>query len=67
MRQPVDESDVVLVGSPDPDPPEVAYLEQGRIRHCEVADLPTITLPDRPLYVGPMPAFSTPATLPACP
>lgn len=49
--KPVDESDVVLVDARDLDPPEVAYLEQARIRRCAVADLPTIALPDRPLYV----------------
>lgn len=49
--QPVDESNVVLVDGRDLDPPEVTYLEQARIRRCEVADLPSIALPDRPLYV----------------
>jgi arginase len=49
--RPVPEDRIVLVGARDLDPPEVTYLDQARIRRCQVADLAAADLPDGPLYV----------------
>ncbi|SNY55463.1 arginase family protein [Paractinoplanes atraurantiacus] len=47
----VPERRMVLAGSRDLDPPEVAYLGDAEIRQCAVADLDAAELPDGPLYV----------------
>jgi arginase len=49
--RPVSEDRIVLVGARDLDPPEVTYLDQSRIRRCQVTDLAAAGLPDGPLYV----------------
>jgi arginase len=49
--RPVPEDRIVLVGARDLDPPEVTYLDQSRIRRCQVTDLAAAGLPDGPLYV----------------
>ncbi len=48
---PVSEDRIVLVGARDLDPPEVAYLNQSRIRQSQVARLRAADIPDGPLYV----------------
>ncbi len=48
---PVPESDVLLVGARDLDPPEVAYLAGSAIRQVPVAELTADGLPAGPLYL----------------
>ena len=49
--RPVPEDRIVLAGARDLDPPEVTYLDQAKIRRCQVPDLAAATIPDGPLYV----------------
>jgi arginase len=49
--RPVPEDRIVLAGARDLDPPEVTYLDQSRIRRCQVTDLAAADIPDGPLYV----------------
>ena len=48
---PVPESRIILAGTRDLDPPEVAYLAEAEIRRVELANLGSIELPEGPLYV----------------
>jgi len=49
--RPVAEDRVILVDARDLDPPEVEYLATAPIRHVGVAELSTVELPDRPIYL----------------
>lgn len=49
--RPIAEQRVVLAGSRDLDPPEVAYLDRALIGRAQVPELDAAALPDGPLYV----------------